>query len=101
MNRSTLSLMVSVAFAVGVPVAAPADGPTFNCGGVQADVEKLICSDAALASLDRRLDEIFRSALAKAKSPLALQLRQEQRGWVKGRNDCWKANGQETWIAAT
>jgi hypothetical protein len=32
---------------------------------------------------------------------MARQLRQEQRGWVKGRNDCWKANGQETWITAT
>jgi uncharacterized protein len=101
MSRSTLSVLVYMALFAGAPVAARAEGPTFDCGKVQADVEKLICSDAALASLDRKLDAVYKSALAKASGPMARQLRQEQRGWVKGRNDCWKANGQETWITAT
>jgi hypothetical protein len=32
--------------------------------------------------------------------PLAKRLRAEQRGWVKGRDDCWKAT-QKTWITAS
>lgn len=33
-------------------------------------------------------DEVYRAATAKASGKLATQLRAEQRGWVKGRNDC-------------
>lgn len=90
-----------LACALGLPLTALAEGPTFNCAKAQGEVEKLICSDASLAALDRRLDEVYKAATAKAKGKLATQLRAEQRGWVKGRNDCWKANGQETWITAT
>ena len=64
-------------------------------------MEKQICADPALAALDRQLDAAYKAASAKAKGQSAAQLKAEQRGWVKGRNDCWKANGQETWITAT
>jgi uncharacterized protein len=101
MNRTILSAVVGVVCAFSGPVAAQAKGPTFSCARVQTDVEKLICSDAALASLDRQLAEVYKSAAAKARAPLTGQLRQEQRGWVKGRNDCWKAKGQPTWITAS
>jgi hypothetical protein len=74
--------------------------PTFNCAKAQGEVEKLICSDASLAALDRKLDEAYRAVSAKAKGKLATQLCDEQRGWVKGRNDCWKAKAK-TWITAT
>ncbi len=101
MHWGTLSVRGLVAVVVIAPVAAQAEGPSFNCGKVQAEVEKLICSDAALTALDRKLDATYRAALARARGPLVRQLRQEQRGWVQGRNECWKANGQETWITAT
>ena len=90
-----------LAFAMGVPAAAFAEGPTFNCAKAQGEVEKLICSDASLAALDRKLDSVYKAASAKAQGKLATRLREDQRGWVKGRNDCWKANGQQTWITAT
>ena len=101
MKKGILCSGAFLACALALPVAAVAGGPTFNCAKAQGEVEKLICSDASLAALDRRLDEVYRAASAKAKGKLATQLRAEQRGWVKGRNDCWKANGQETWITAT
>jgi uncharacterized protein len=92
-----------LAFAMALPVAALAEGPTFNCAKAQGEVEKLICSDASLAALDRRLESVYEAASANAKGngKLATRLREDQRGWVKGRNDCWKANGQKTWITAT
>ena len=101
MNRSWSLPGALVACAACLPAAALAQGPAFACTKAQGEVEKLICSDASLAALDRTLDEVYKAASAKAKGKLATRLREEQRGWVKGRNDCWKANGQETWITAT
>jgi uncharacterized protein YecT (DUF1311 family) len=86
--------------AVGVPAATLAEGPTFDFAKAQGKVEKLICSDASLAALDRKLDEVYKAATANAKGKLGTQFLEEQRGWVKGRNDCWKAKVQ-IWIPAT
>jgi uncharacterized protein len=102
MRWDSLTVLGLLVAAVGAPMAVQAEGPTFDCSTVKADVERLICSDAALAALDRKLDAVYNAALAKAGAgPLVRQLRQEQRGWTKGRDDCWKANGQDTWITAT
>jgi uncharacterized protein len=90
-----------LALVTSLPAAAHAEGPTFNCAKAQGEVEKLICSDGSLAALDRKLGSVYKAAAAKAQGNLATRLREDQRGWVKGRNDCWKANGRETWITAT
>jgi uncharacterized protein len=100
MNRERARAGALLACALGLPAAALAEGPTFDCAKAQGEVEKLICSDASLAALDRRLDGVYKAASAKAKGRLATQLREEQRGWVKGRNDCWKAKAK-TWITAS
>ncbi len=84
-----------------LPAAVLAQGPTFDCAKAKRKVEKLICSDASLATLDHKRADAFKAASAKAKGKLATQLRTEQCGWVKGRNDCWRANGQPTRITAT
>ncbi|MCW5747555.1 MAG: MliC family protein [Alphaproteobacteria bacterium] len=77
------------------PVGA-GQGPTFDCARATHDVERLICGDAELAALDRRMDSTYRAAvavLAKVADKTAAQrsLRATQAGWVGGRNDCWKA----------
>ncbi len=101
MRTDLLTVLCVAGLAAGLPLSALAAGPAFDCAKAQGEVEKLVCGDASLASLDRRLDEVYKAAAAKATGKLATQLRQEQRGWVKGRNDCWKASGQKTWITAT
>ncbi len=85
---------------------APSKGPAFDCSKASGEVEKLICSDAGLAALDRKLAAVYKAALAKAKDDVPKFLRTEQRGWVKGRDECWKAKGAdnpvyltESWIA--
>lgn len=100
MSWKILSCFVALACAAG-PGAARSAGPAFACAAAQSAVERLICKDSALAALDRQLDAAYRSALAQATAPLARQLRAQQRGWVKGRDDCWKAEGRPTWITAT
>lgn len=78
--------------AIAPPAAATAaDGkPSFDCAAAASDVEKLVCSDPEFAALDRRLAEVH--ARAKA-APGADQTRlaADQRGWAKGRDDCWKS----------
>jgi uncharacterized protein len=84
----------------GLSAVSQAAGPTFDCAKADGQVEKLICADAALALLDHRLAETYKAAAAKATGALAKSLQEEQRGWIAGRNDCWKAS-EKTWITAT
>ncbi len=84
--------------------AAP--GPSFDCSKANSEVEKLICADRGLADLDHKLAGVYEAALRKAKDDVPSWLRTQQRGWVKGRNECWKAKDAdnpvyltESWIA--
>lgn len=101
MMRGLTTWLVVTACVLAIPALAAGQDPTFDCAKAQGEVEKLICSDAALASLDRKLGEVYKAVSAQAKGQMLTTLRAEQRGWVKGRNECWKANGQQTWITAT
>ena len=101
MKKPVLVVSSFIAGAVAFPVTVLAQGPTFDCAKASGEVETLICADPSLAALDRTLGEVYKAASAKAKGKLATRLREDQRGWVKGRNDCWKAKGQQTWITAT
>ena len=71
---------------------ALAAGPAFDCAKASGEVESLVCRSEALGQLDRKLADTFRAAQAKAKGADAGRLKATQRGWVKGRNDCWKAD---------
>ena len=90
---------ILAAFGFGL-LALPAhllaqEGPSFECAAASTWGEELVCSDAALAALDLRLQGRFTAALAvaEARFPAALpDLRAMQRGWVKGRDDCWKGS---------
>jgi len=74
--------------AVGTALAA---GPSFDCSKVEKDsIEELICKDGELSVLDRKMVEVYAAAVKKAVNEHPPVLKAEQRGWVKGRNDCWK-----------
>ena len=64
--------------------------PSFDCAAAASEAEKLVCKDPELAVLDRRLAEVFARAKAAPGADQA-RLTAEQRGWVKGRDDCWKS----------
>jgi uncharacterized protein len=87
---------VVIGAAAGLLLAAPqawsAEGPSFDCHRAgQGTVVKLICSDAPLAALDRQLAAAYAQALPKARNEHPPVLKATQRGWIKGRDDCWKA----------
>ncbi|MAQ86100.1 MAG: hypothetical protein CMH12_23375 [Maritimibacter sp.] len=80
-----------------LPVAVQAqDGPSFDCAKAESSAEKLVCDDADLAALDRRLTDRFAAAVEVAEGldvdaeELTKTLRAMQRGWISGRDDCWK-----------
>ncbi|ABG30991.1 DUF1311 domain-containing protein [Roseobacter denitrificans] len=78
-------------------VNAETTGPSFDCAKASSQAEDLICADAALATLDRRLALRFGAALEAAGNieddteNARTTLRAMQRGWIKGRDECWKA----------
>lgn len=71
--------------------------PSFDCQKAGSDAEELICADASLSQLDQRLAQTYEQAVSAAENldagaDAALEnLRASQRGWIKGRDECWKA----------
>jgi uncharacterized protein len=64
--------------------------PSFDCAKATGQVEQLVCKDAGLAALDRKLADAYAKALKGWPANVAQEQRTFQRGWIKGRNDCWK-----------
>lgn len=84
MNRllfGTLSLM---------PLLASATTPSFDCAKAHGAAEQLICEDAGLAALDNELAALYPKAIANFSAEQAKTEKALQRGWIKGRNECWK-----------
>jgi uncharacterized protein len=76
-----------------------AAGPSFDCAKVAAgSIEEMICKDEALSTLDRKLAEVFAAASAKSANEHPPILKAEQRGWIKGRDDCWKSDDKRACV---
>lgn len=90
MRRSTFNRLVFATLVLVAVGNAAAAEPAFNCAKASGSVEKLICGDDALAAADRKMAEVFSAAQRKAGNEHPSVLKAEQRGWIKGRNDCWK-----------
>jgi uncharacterized protein len=86
-----LVAMILVAFAMPT-VNTLATEPSFDCDKTEGSIEELICQDEKLAELDRKLAEVYTAAARKATNEHPPFLKTEQRGWIKGRNECWKSD---------
>ncbi len=74
-----------------------ANQPSFDCAKVEkGSCEATICSSDRLMDLDRELSEVYKEALKKATKEDMLKA--YQRGWIKGRNECWKVDGKEDYM---
>lgn len=67
--------------------------PSFDCAKAESEAETMVCADYGLAGLDRRLAEVYAAELAKPGA--SKELAATQRGWVKGRDECWKADDKK------
>lgn len=95
MVRASLTVAVLAVVGLAVPVAAAGQAakptsPSFDCAKATGQVEQLVCKDAGLAALDRKLADAYAKALKGWPANVAKEQRTFQRGWIKGRNDCWK-----------
>ncbi|WP_046857683.1 lysozyme inhibitor LprI family protein, partial [Pseudomonas sp. CCOS 191] len=88
---ATAGLLLST---IGAAIAQTASSTTFDCGAKTINaMETLICNSQELSSQDRELARTYQAALVKAGGQ-ADRLKAEQRGWIKGRDECWmKASG--------
>ena len=78
---------------LAVPPAIAVEKPSFDCRKVRAgSVAELICRDKALIRLDRSLAQAYAQASRKAATQRPNQLPSEQRGWISGRDECWKSD---------
>ena len=89
------ALAAAALFASAAPAqnASPSpsnEGPSFPCASASGDVEKLICADAGLAALDRKLAATWAEAEKKADPPMPRTAIAEQQTWIEGRNACSK-----------
>ncbi|MEJ6473763.1 lysozyme inhibitor LprI family protein [Pseudoalteromonas piscicida] len=66
------------------------NSPSFSCDDVKiGSMESIICGSNELSSLDKELDAIYRQIIAEPHPKL---FKAQQRGWIKGRNECWKSS---------
>lgn len=72
--------------------AKPPASPAFDCSQAQGSIETLICQTPALAELDRQMAAVFTKAQQQVTGKPLATLKAIQRGWIKGRNECWKAS---------
>ncbi len=81
-----------VSFAPGAnKQTAAKSGPSFSCAAVsQGSMEELICQSDTLSAMDLKLTDTYKKALVKSNNNSTLKA--EQRGWIKGRNESWKAD---------
>ncbi|WP_233079862.1 lysozyme inhibitor LprI family protein [Rheinheimera soli] len=94
-----LSLIVTMLLATAQLQAAAADNQ-INCQAKdQGTIDKLICSDPELLEQDQQLAEVYQQALAKAVNEKPPMLKTEQRGWVKGKAECWKQDDKRACAA--
>jgi uncharacterized protein len=86
--RFALLLLLLAAYAASAPAAAP----SFDCAKVTSQAEKLVCADTELAQLDREVARLYGLAIHGKNTARHRNLEPGQLGWIKGRNDCWKAD---------
>ena len=91
LSRLRVLTLRKAAFAASALLAAfnsPAPGVSFDCAKAGTAVEKTICGDAELSSLDEHLGRYYVVALEAAGAGAAC-LKSDQRSWVKTiRNPC-------------
>lgn len=73
---------------------AAAQQPSYDCAKATHEIEQLVCKDKELSALDLKLAEVYKAAEKKAVNEQPPVLKANQRGWVKGKNDCWKSQDQ-------
>jgi uncharacterized protein len=98
MNARSMTYVAALLAATTLPASAQSTSPSFDCSKASGEIEKLVCTDAGLAALDRKMAEVFGKAVKEWSAEELGKQRALQRGWIKGRNDCWKADDKRACV---
>lgn len=95
-------VLAALIFPAGTALATE---PAFDCAKAESSAEELICSNEELAKLDRSLADVYGKAVAAIetfadKDTALKEFKAYQRGWIKGRDECWKADDELACIKA-
>jgi uncharacterized protein len=90
MTRAILLLLLLAP----LPALAQA-GPSFNCAQARAWDERVICAQADLSELDRRIAAAWRAVTERATPEERARLQAEQRAWLAERRACEAPNARE------
>ena len=94
-GRPSADLLARIRARADAPGAAPGAAPraasatprpSYDCAKASTAVEHAICNSVALADQDRRIADLYSSALAGARDPSAIRAR--QRSWIARRDRC-------------
>lgn len=72
--------------------AGHAADPSFDCTKAESDAENAVCASEALAELDVETARLYQLAVAGVSGARLDELKAMQRGWIKGRDECWKSS---------
>ncbi|MBB6340962.1 uncharacterized protein HNP49_001119 [Pseudomonas fluvialis] len=99
MSKSHLHFaLLCAALLPGLPVLAAS--PSFDCSKVdKGSTEELVCQSPELTDLDLKLADAYKAASKKAVNQHPNLLKAEQRGWIKGRDECWKSEDRNACVA--
>lgn len=89
MFRARTLVLLTCLLPMGTALAA--EGPSFSCDKAEG-VALTVCQSPQLSKLDRDLAVLYKRVLGQADSDSQKQLKATQRGWIKGRDECWKAD---------
>lgn len=73
-------------FPISLLIACPASAASFDCGKASTKVEKLICANTTLSSLDSTMASTYKNLIAH--SDKANEVKAAQRLWLTERNSC-------------
>ena len=90
-----LGIFCSLAF-LHDSTAAQGTAPSINCARAASAVEEMVCRDGALASLDRKLVEVYATASKTATSDQKNRLAADQQRWLNERDACAKSSEKST-----
>ncbi|MDM0026293.1 MliC family protein [Variovorax saccharolyticus] len=100
MNFARIGLLVGLPLGWLAAAQAFAASPSFSCARPAGAAEEAVCQDETLAALDRETARLY--GLSRANAGFDSQRRSElaatQRGWIKGRDACWKADDKRSCI---
>jgi uncharacterized protein len=79
-------LLPCVLGCLACPAWPQAEAPSFDCAKARGRLEKMICAEPKLATLDHRVADLFAVAMSQAVD--AGDVKREQRRWLGDRDDC-------------